>query len=325
MTKRDIVFFATSKSGLGHLRRSSTIARAIRQQDPERRLRLVTNAPPEGLEPADLAAFHQIHVAEKADMASLLGDGSTAVLDTMNLADLEGRGSPRVLVLRETNPWQMGHFVPTAQPWDSVIIANPANHWLPDMPKHSARQITPVGWIYRLTAKDQVTVQDRPHLLIATGGGGTADTAQALYQQIGAVLAAIHAKGAPGFDIVQAIGPRASGFGQIAGVTHSVDPGGALNSLFKRADAVISTAGYNSVLELATTDTPTLLVAIPRSIDDQEARARHWARDLGMHLTAPQQAADWLVDVLMRRARRAPVDLGQSGEGTAARVILGLG
>lgn len=325
MTKRDIVFFATSKSGLGHLRRSSTIARAIRTQDPDRKLRLVTNAPPEGLEPADLDAFHQIHVAEKADMAALLGDGSTAVLDTMNLADLEGKGSPRVLVLRETHQGQMGRFVPVAQPWDSVIIANPANHWLPDMPKHSARQITPVGWIYRLTTKDHVAGQGRPHLLIATGGGGTAETAQALYHQVGAVLAAIHAKGTPGFDIVQAIGPRAAGFGKIVGVTATVDPGGALNRLFQQADAVISTAGYNSVLELATTDTPTLLVAIPRSIDDQETRARHWGRDLGMHLTAPQQAADWLVDVLARRARRAPIDLGQSGEAAAARVILGLG
>lgn len=219
----------------------------------------------------------------------------------------------------------MGRFVPLAQPWDSVIVANPANHWLPDMPKDAARQITPVGWIYRLAAKDHAAARRRAQLLIATGGDGTVDTAQALYHQIGAVLEAIHAKGAPGFYIVQAVGPRAADFGTIKGVTAAIDPGGALNTLFQRADAVISTAEYNSVLELATTDRPTLLVPIPRSIDDQEARARHWARDLGMHLTNPQQAADWLVDVLARRARRTTVDLGQSGEKAAARVILGLG
>lgn len=325
MTKRDIVFFATSKSGLGHLRRSSTIARAIRGQDPRRVLRLVTNAPPDGLEPADLAAFDQIQLAEKADMAALLGDRSTAVLDTMNLPDIEGRGSPRVLVLRETNPGQMGRFIPVTQPWDSVIIANPANHWLPSFPVSAARQIAPVGWIYRQTSADGPAGNARPHLLIATGGGGTSETARALYHQIGAVLDAIHAKGTPGFDIVQAIGPRAAAFGTIKGVTSTIDPGGALNACFQNADAVISTAGYNSVLELATIDTPTVLVAIPRSIDDQEARARHWGSALGMHLADPQEAADWLVTMLAQRRRRAPVDLGQSGEDAAARVILGLG
>jgi len=145
--KRDIVFFATSKSGLGHLRRTSTIARAIRAQDRARRMRLVTNAPPDGLEPADLAAFDQIEIAEKADMHGLLGPHSTAVLDTMNLTEIEAAGTPRVLVLRETNPGQMSRFVPVAQPWDRVIVANPANHWLPALPCGAARQITPVGWI----------------------------------------------------------------------------------------------------------------------------------------------------------------------------------
>ncbi len=323
--KRDIVFFATSKSGLGHLRQTSTIARAIRAQDRARRMRLVTNAPPEGLEAADLAAFDQIEIAEKADMPGLLGPHSTAVLDTMNLTEIEAAGSPRVLVLRETVAGQMSRFVPLAQPWDRVIVANPANHWLPALPRGAARQITPVGWIYRHAVPAVRDQAARPHLLIATGGGGTARTADGLYRQIGAVLSALQARGGGSVEIVQAIGPRAAGFGTIAGVMRTVDPGGALNSLFQSADAVISTAGYNSVLELATTDTPSLLVAIPRSIDDQEARAALWGQHLGMHLTDPDLAADWLAGVLASRSRRAPIQLGQSGETRAADVILELG
>lgn len=105
-----------------------------------------------------------------------------------------------------------------------------------------------------------------------------------------------------------------------------MDPGGALNELFLDADAVISTAGYNSVLELATTDTPALLVPIPRSIDDQEARARSWAAALGAWLNAdsPGEAAEWLRRTLIERQRRLPVDLGPSGEDKAARAILDL-
>lgn len=288
-------------------------------------MRLVTNAPPDGLEPADLAAFDQIEIAEKADMHGLLGPHSTAVLDTMNLTEIEAAGTPRVLVLRETNPGQMSRFVPVAQPWDRVIVANPANHWLPALPCGAARQITPVGWIYRQAAQAVRDQAARPNLLIATGGGGTAETADGLYRQIGAVVSALHARGDRSIEIVQAIGPRAASFGTIAGVTRTIDPGGALNTLFQTAGAVISTAGYNSVLELATTDTPSLLVAIPRSIDDQEARAALWAQHLGMHLTDPDLAADWLTDILANRRRRAPIQLGQSGETLAADVILGLG
>jgi len=92
--------------------------------------------------------------------------------------------------------------------------------------------------------------------------------------------------------------------------------------MFQTADAVISTAGYNSVLELATTDTPTLLLPIPRSIDDQEARVRLWSARLG---PPPGDPVAWLADTLATRRRRAPVDLGPSGEDAAASAILSLG
>ncbi|MFM7333573.1 MAG: glycosyltransferase, partial [Tabrizicola sp.] len=100
-----------------------------------------------------------------------------------------------------------------------------------------------------------------------------------------------------------------------------------LNDLFRDADIVISTAGYNSVLELATTDTPTLLVPIPRSIDDQVTRARSWAGALGMWLdpASPEAATTWLRQEITARRRRPPANLGPSGEDIAAHAILGLG
>ncbi len=102
------------------------------------------------------------------------------------------------------------------------------------------------------------------------------------------------------------------------------DPGGELNAVFRAADVVISTAGYNSVLELASTDTPTLLAAIPRSLDDQAARVRLWGPRLGCALRPDRlgTASAWLADRIDHPRRRRPVDLGPDGAAVAAKLIL---
>ena len=320
-----IVFFATSKSGLGHLRRSATIARALRRAAPGRSLRLVTNAAPQGLDPEDLSAFDTITVADRAAMPAAVGPGPfTAVLDTMNLPALEESAASRILVLRETPDTQLARFQPAHRPWTRVLIANPADHWLPELPKGSSQDLVSVGWIYRKAVMSAPAARSRPQLLIATGGGGTARTSADLYDQIGNIMARLRQLCPIPFDAVQAIGPRAKDFGQVPGIDHIIDPGGGLNRLFHNADAVISTAGYNSVLELATTSTPTHLIAIPRSIDDQEARIRLWSRRLSLPqgIDDDGKNADRLALALHQRLRRPPVALGPSGEDRAAEAIL---
>ena len=186
---------------------------------------------------------------------------------------------------------------------------------MPNRSKTCGQKPVPAGWIYRPTGRRTGNGKPMPTVLVATGGGGTAATARTLYGEIDAALSNVRTRG-PSFEVVQAIGPRARAFGQVAQADRTIDPGGALNEHFRDADIVISTAGYNSVLELATTDTPTLLVPIPRSIDDQTARARSWATKLGMWLdpAAPHAALDWLAEELTARRRRPPQDLGPSGE-----------
>lgn len=322
MPPRPIAFFATSRSGLGHLRRCATIARALRRMAPDRTLTLVTNAPPTGLEPLDIAAFHAIHLADRADMPDHLPPGATAVLDTMNLPGLEPRAAARALILRETPDAQLDRFTPQEKPFDISIIANPADHWLPPLTPRTTRRITPVGWIYRPTGTTPLTETPTPRLLIATGGGGTAETAAQLHETIGEILARLRSACPVPFRAEQAIGPRAATFGTVPGIDATLDPGGSLNLMFREACAVISTAGYNSVLELATTDTPTLLLPIPRSIDDQDARVRLWSPRLGPPSGDP---IAWLAETLATRRRRPPVDLGPSGEDAAAAAILSLG
>lgn len=328
MPAADICFLATSKSGLGHLRRTATIARSLRGLAPRRRLHLITNARPEGLTEMDMQVFDTVQILERdrmADGARMIEAGSL-VLDTVMVPGVEQLGLPLALILRETPDAQLGRFeLEGRRPWDLIVIANPEDHWMPGTARLAARRFAAAGWIYRPTGLRRGAVPAATTVLVATGGGGTEQTARELYAQIDGVLAQVR-RVAPAFEVVQAIGPRAHGFGQLAQADRRLDPGGALNDLFREADIVISTAGYNSVLELATTDTPTLLVPIPRSIDDQAARARFWAPQLGQWLDSAQadKASNWLTGEVIARRRRAPVDLGPSGEEKAARAILDL-
>lgn len=326
----DLCFLATSKSGLGHLRRLATIARGVLDAAPGRRLHLISNARPEGLGDADLGAFATVQLLERDRMVQGVAQtgAGVVILDTMTAPQVEALDLPLALVLREAHEAELRRFrLPGDRPWDLVVVANPEAHWMPASDALAARSVAPVGWIYRPSGPRQGTAALLPQVLVATGGGGTAETAQALYAEIDTLIARVRESSARPFEVVQAIGPRAQAFGQLAKADRVVAPGAQLNALFREADIVISTAGYNSVLELATTDTPCLLVPIPRSIDDQAARARLWARRLGAwhDASAPWLSADWLLREMAARRRRPPVELGPSGEDRAAQAILRLG
>jgi predicted glycosyltransferase len=328
LSPSDICFLATSKSGLGHLRRSATIAIRLRALAPERKLHLISNARPEGVQDDEIRAFDTVQVLERDRMAEgvVKTGAGVLVLDTITVPGIERLGLPLALVLRETPDDQLYRFrLAEGKPWDLVVIANPKDHWMPQSANLAARSVVSAGWIYRPAGRRKGAGGAMPTVLVATGGGGTAETARTLYAEIDAILALARHRGAA-MEVVQAIGPRAQSFGRLSGADRTVDPGAALNELFREADIVISTAGYNSVLELATTDTPTLLVPIPRSIDDQTTRARSWARTLGMWLdpASPEGADVWLTQEIIARRRRPPVDLGPSGEDVAARAILNL-
>lgn len=327
MAGADICFLATSKSGLGHLRRTATIARRIREIAPDRRLHLVSNARPEGISSVDMATFDTAQVVERDRMAMGLPCTAQVVLDTITVPRIEQVAARLTLVLREASDAQLHRFrLAHGRPWDVVIVANPQDHWMPADGSLTARAIIPVGWIYRHAGVRQQAGAKMPTVLVATGGGGTAETARKLYAEIDALLLRVRQQSATPFEVVQAIGPRALAFGRLAGADRIIDPGARLNDQFRDADFVISTAGYNSVLELATTDTPTLLVPILRSIDDQATRARLWAQKVGCwhDAAAPDLSANWLAQEIARRRRRPPVNLGPSGEDRAAMVILNL-
>lgn len=328
-SRRTIWFCATGRTGFGHLRRCAIIAGAVRQLAAELSIGLVTNAAPLALGTIDRTTFTETEVRERADMAPWLGCQSEGpvVVDTAVLPGLADLQRPLALVLRETPQERVAQFrLSSERPWDLVLVPNPAEHWLPEVDQDFAQRIVPVGWVYREPPSPRRPPRESRRVLVATGGGGTAETAAALKAEIDAVLSRARAIASRPFSVVQAIAPRAASAGQLDQADETVEPGGALDREFASADIVISTAGYNSVLELALTTAPTLLVPIPRSIDDQWARARLWGPRLGAcHDPADREAsAAWLARCIDEATSRDPWDLGPSGGAAAARHILGL-
>jgi hypothetical protein len=327
MNSGRIAFLGTSRSGLGHLRRIATIARHLRAMAPGAHPYLITNAPPDGLSSEDRSAFEGVAIRERPEMSRLLAAQrfDMAVLDTLRLPGIAAFAGPAVLILRETPDHRLAGFRrEDRRPWDRVIVPNPPEHWLPDAGPGFALSIAAAGWVVRETGVRRAD-ETPGGIVVATGGGGKPETRAGLYPMLDRIIAETRKRAKTPFRVRQALGPRSAG-AALAGADEAFDPGAALNAVFRAADLVISTAGYNSVLELASTDTPALLAAIPRSFDDQDARVRLWGPRLGYGLDPerPEAAIAWLTGQIDRPRRRAPVALGPDGAKRAAELLLEL-
>lgn len=321
--KKKVIFVGTAKSGLGHIRRIASIASRMARRSDSEDFVLLTNAEPAGLSPAELGAFSGIWTCERQDMAARLlrEQCDLAVLDTVKLPGFERFHGPAALILRETPDSNLEGFRRAGpRPWDLLLVPNPRETWTPKLDPDYARSVVHSGWILRDTG---IRGDSRSSgIVVATGGGGTPDTRRMLYPVLNRILTEARHNTPRPIKVRQALGPR-SGGEALAQTDEVFDPGPILNDVFRCADLVISTAGYNSVLELASTDTPTLLVAIPRSLDDQEARVRHWGPLLGHGLEPGREheASTWLADQIARPRRRAPVDLQANGADRAANAL----
>ncbi len=330
---RSVTFCASARTGLGHLRRITNIAAALRRLKPECQFSLVSNAPAAGLSPSERALFDFTYNCGREQMAGVIAKtgADLVVVDTAVIPNLELLPQALLLILRETVDSQLPRFcLPGGRRWDEALVAAPEDAWTVASGIIGAKTVTNVGWIYRSSGiHGEVLPRDeqRRTVLIATGGGGNDMTATAIARELTPVIAAVRRSiPADSLRVLQIAGPRAPATSLLPNVEAVIDVGSRLDEAFAASDLVISTTGYNSVLELATTDTPVLLVAIERTFDDQSARARTWGQQLGLdhHAGEPQRSAEWIVNVLTEGTRRAPVDLGTSGCQMAARRIVEL-
>lgn len=330
----DVVMCATGRSGLGHLRRMTNIAGSLRQLLPQRDIRLISNAPVAALHDHERNLFSNTVLAERAEMARTpdVLNAHITVVDTAVLPGLHEAAGKLCLVLRETILSRLHEFqLEAGRKWDMVLVPNPKDHWLPDAAVVGADRVEPVGWIYRRPEAPPVPGYAQPlsskkRVLIASGGGGNDETSRYIAGQCRQIVSELRCTYPEPLHIVQAAGPRMPPHCHVALCDEVIDPGPRLNELFGSFDLIISTAGYNSVLELAQTNRPVILLPIARSYDDQNDRARKWASQIGF---AHQEnravtTAAWATQVLAGNCRRRPYDLGASGTARAAGLLLEL-
>ena len=251
MSIKRVAFLGTSRSGLGHLRRLATIGKRLRALAPDIVACLITYAAPDGLSEGDRSVFAEIVVSERADMAACLGAGGfdLAVLDTLQLPGIAAYTGPSVLILRETPDSLLPDFArDDGRPWNAIILPNPASHWRPDVGADFTRAVEPVGWILRPSGPRSAN-DKTAGIVVATSGGGTPSTRAVLYPMLDDIIAETRRRVGHRLHIRQALGPRA-GLSSLDLADEVFDPGPALNDVFRAADLVISTAGYNSVPEI---------------------------------------------------------------------------
>ena len=328
---KTIVFCATGKSGLGHLRRLTLIATAIHKISPNTPLVLLTNASAAGLTEQELTLYSSIIVIDRKNMSARLKlmDAGVVIVDTAILPGIADLTVPLVLVLRETITKRLSDFsLPNGRPWDLLLLPNPSKVWQPPWQSVYAKRKEYLGWIYRNSGDETNEYPDDdadikiPRILLSTGGGG-ADSWHRAKKRLSYVLVRVRQKIAEPIIVSQVVAPRASTDSLVQGVDELLYPGSMLHKAFHQADLVISTAGYNSTLELAGTRVPVLFVPMQRTYDDQFARARHWAREMGLVFQDAdnQTLVDWIIDVLVHRRIRNVVKLGPSGENQAAALL----
>ena len=209
-----------------------------------------------------------------------------------------------------------------------VCVPNPESHWMPDIAAIGAKRAEATGWIYRHPALPENVSRPQAkgaprRVLVATGGGGNAETAAALKSELDSVIRSARALADRPLWVDQAAGPRMPMEAALSQADELLDADSQLNEIFADYDLVISTAGYNSTLELAALDIPVLLVPILRTLDDQSARSRHWGPQLGLAHEAgkPDRSAEWIARALAAGARRAPLGVDPRGAARCAALI----
>jgi predicted glycosyltransferase len=326
-----VVLCVSCKIALGKLRRVTNIAHALREKN-NITLSLLANSAPKGvhqsLNAEELALFDHIEDALPAEMAERLKsmNADIVVVDTMSLRDLHRVEAQLCLILREVMPEELQKFhLKEDRPWDLVILPHPPDHWMPNPSILSAKRIESVGWIYRRPSpeKAQAPTDESRKILITTGGGSGEDRGNDVRSDIAFMIHGLRKILQIPIKVIEVLGPRDWKKTSVAGVDEILQPGPELHNLFSSVDLVISAAGYNTVLELACTDVPVLLIPVPRYTDDQEKRARSWGERLGMRYDPgdKERAMSWIAQILENRSRRPVVDLGPSGAQRAAELI----
>lgn len=323
-------FLVTGRTGLGHLRRVSHIARSLRvtteQQPalPEIQCHLVTNATASSVKSVPgLRHLAQVTHCEKDKMAEVAKklQLDLCVVDTARIPGVEGVPARRCLLLREVRSSSLSRFnLPQGQ-WDLLLIPHPQEEWEPPAGTVGANRQVNLGWV--APEPPSTTPRSQKRVVIATGGGGTLESASKVSQCVDRLIEKLRLRHS-GFSVEQIVGPTQESALCPAADTYLREV--SLSEIAAAATLILTTAGYNSVLEVAQTETPAVLIPIQRSHDDQLRRAKFWAHRIGSRYEAAKEAeiVEWMDQVLQGKWSREPVTLCTQGATRAAEELRGL-
>ncbi len=337
--------------GMGHLNRTTLLARALKDAEPSAQVRFCAESPACSLveqqgfdvwkfpDPMHRLGKHFIRgrraQLEAELMEPILGSWPADavmidfVLDPDLFRMIRSRQSRVLLVLRRQPKGAMHQLArdPASKLVDYFIVPHEKDDFSPgEIPDSIMSRCVFTGPLVRKINLQMVQTLrkrfagDAMELVLVTLGGGGWKGAKSLAQQAWRAMELLQ-KERPHMAGVMVCGPLFEG--------HMPEPNsrlvsvkfeGMLPELMVASDAVVCSAGYNSTRELETSGTPGVLVPLTDpGRDDQEARAKR-ASESGFALVAGATADeifDALVSILHGRGpvRRPPklADKARSG------------
>lgn len=287
------LFRIHNRRGLGHLMRSTVLARELLSLAPQSAIQFYCRSrPPESFRDARIEYLQALdpdrlgllpQSIEQATIDLLVDD---TVLPAAGDDDAVRRQLRRALVMRRTLPARHDALLahPALPQVQTIVIPHHTEEFGYPLPATIATRTLFAGPIVRrpdlettLRLRDKYQLGDGDFTLLSTvGGGGFPDELPRFW----AVVAAVHdqlAATTPRLRHLVVAGPheprRAPVLANLSLLVDEPD----LVSLFPLVQAVISAAGYNTIHELRLTHTPAFLLPAERRHDDQFERAERLA------------------------------------------------
>jgi colanic acid/amylovoran biosynthesis glycosyltransferase len=293
-----IVFRIHNRRGVGHWMRSHNIAREITRLDPRAEVVLFARSDPPFDAHSPRIQCLRARDPERLAIEELTELGLTPTLvvdDTILPEDILPEGTRHAFVLRRRSWKSSPGSDPRRRLMDlDCIVAPHLRHELDDLPEALLDRVHFVGPIARrATPEGDAAVRaryglraDLPLLVSTPGGGGFADD----FDRFGRIARALHLSPAlREWQHVFICGPNAHTMVEPADERMIVvKTESEMPSLFARATAILSAAGYNSVNEILLARRPVFLIPGERKHDDQRRRAREIAA-LGVAWVEPPE------------------------------------
>lgn len=342
---RHVVFRIHNRRGLGHLMRSTVLARQIMLRAPGTAITFVVRALPD--KDYQLRGVRYLAAPNPDRLGLLPADSALASADLLIddtvlppiAEDLAAAwGLRRALVMRRSTPERHAELLahPALSVMNTIVVPHERGDFGHTFPREIEQRVVFAGAVARLPDPEigsqclaRYGISDDDWLLISTPGGGGFESDLERFLEI---ISAVHTRllsHRPGLKHLLVLGPHAGRRPPDLPRLMVIEEEPNLVSLFPYARAVISAAGYNTINELRVAQVPALLLPGRRRYDDQLERCAR-LQLLGIAEVYDAQAAEVAIDqiaatigsgarlaAMSAAQRRHPLALGNASAAAA--------